>query len=254
VEPFDVGLLEAFSIHRRWRFLMHKPSEPAILYFGTPVALLSTVNEDGRPNLSPMSSVFWLGWRCVLGLDASSKTPKNMIRTGECVISLPSDGMASAVDRLARTTGCNPVPEQKVRRGYRHEPDKFGTAGLTPVPSETVRPPRVHECPVQLEATVEATHGLADGDPNLRGRVVVVETRVRRVHVEESILMAGHPNRIDPDRWRPLIMSFQQFYGLTPDKLQHSKLGRIAESLYRSPDVDRARQEALATRPVGKAA
>ena len=26
--------------------------------------------------------------------------------------------------------------------------------------------------------------------------------------------MDGWPNRIDPDKWRPLIMSFQKFYGL----------------------------------------
>ena len=30
--------------------------EPAILYFGTPVVLISTVNEDGTSNLAPMSS------------------------------------------------------------------------------------------------------------------------------------------------------------------------------------------------------
>ncbi|MCH5861867.1 hypothetical protein MMA63_24055, partial [Salmonella enterica] len=49
-------------------------SEPAILYFGTPVALLSTLNDDGSANLAPMSSVFWLGWRAVLGLAAASQT------------------------------------------------------------------------------------------------------------------------------------------------------------------------------------
>jgi len=45
----------------------HVTSELAILYFGTPVALISTTNEDGSENLAPMSSVFWLGWRCMLG-------------------------------------------------------------------------------------------------------------------------------------------------------------------------------------------
>jgi flavin reductase (DIM6/NTAB) family NADH-FMN oxidoreductase RutF len=40
---------------------MHVTSEPGILYFGTPVVLISTVNEDGSYNLAPMSSAFWLG-------------------------------------------------------------------------------------------------------------------------------------------------------------------------------------------------
>ena len=44
---------------------MHVTSEPNILYFGTPVVVISTVNEDGSYNLAPMSSVFWLGWRAL---------------------------------------------------------------------------------------------------------------------------------------------------------------------------------------------
>ena len=40
---------------------MHQSIEPAILYFGTPVVLVSTLNEDGSANLAPMSSAFWLG-------------------------------------------------------------------------------------------------------------------------------------------------------------------------------------------------
>ena len=58
---------------------MHQTIEPAILYFGTPVVLVSTLNEDGSPNLAPMSSAWWLGWRAVLGFGASSKTPQNMV-------------------------------------------------------------------------------------------------------------------------------------------------------------------------------
>jgi len=218
---------------------MHVKCEPSILYFGTPVVLISTLNEDGSYNLAPMSSVFWLGWRCMLGLAASSKSPQNMIRTGECVLNLPSVKEVAAVNRLARTTGSNPVPESKVRRGYRHESDKFGFAGLTPVASETVAAPRVRECPVQLEAIVEATHGMAEDDPVQRGHLVCIEVRIQRVYVEESILMNGEANRIDPDKWRPLIMSFQQFYGLG-SKLHASILGEIPESMYRSPDVGRA--------------
>ena len=218
---------------------MHVKSEPSILYFGTPVVLISTLNEDDTYNLAPMSSVFWLGWRCMLGLSAKSKTTQNIIRTGECVLNLPSVAEVAAVNRLARTTGSNPVPESKRLKGYRYESDKFGIAGLTPMTSETVVAPRVQECPVQLEAVVEATHGIAEGDSIQRGNLVCIEVRIQRVHIEESILMDGEPNRIDPDKWRPLIMSFQEFYGLGP-KLHPSTLGQIPESLYQSPNVERA--------------
>jgi flavin reductase (DIM6/NTAB) family NADH-FMN oxidoreductase RutF len=220
---------------------MHKTIEPGILYFGTPVVLISTVNEDGTYNLAPMSSAFWLGWRCVLGLGARSKTPQNMRRTGECVLNLPSVDIAAAVNRLALTTGSNPVPEGKIRRGYRHEADKFVIAGLTAAPSDTVLAPRVAECPVQLEARVEAMHGIADDDANQKGNLQCFEVRVQRVHVDERIMMAGERDRIDPDKWRPLIMNFQQFYGLG-SKVHESSLGTIPESAYRGPDIERARK------------
>lgn len=38
----------------------HMAIEPSILYFGTPVVLLSTENEDGSFNLAPMSSAWAL--------------------------------------------------------------------------------------------------------------------------------------------------------------------------------------------------
>ena len=220
---------------------MHVTTEPAILYFGTPVVLISTVNEDGSYNLAPMSSAFWLGWRCVIGLSSVSKTTQNIIRTGQCVMNLPSSDQAAMVDRLALTTGSDPVPQGKLARGYRHEKEKFALAGFTPAPSQTVKAPRALQCPVQMETVVEAVHQLAENDQILRGRIVTFELRMQRVHAERSILMDGHANRIDPDKWRPLIMSFQKFYGLEPAQTHGSTLASIPEALYRSPDVDRAR-------------
>jgi flavin reductase (DIM6/NTAB) family NADH-FMN oxidoreductase RutF len=220
----------------------HAQIEPGILYFGTPVVLISTRNEDGSANLAPMSSAFWLGWRAILGLGAKSKTAQNLLRTGECVLNLPSDAQAAAVDRLALTTGSNPVPTYKYDRGYRFEPDKFTRAGLTPVAAECVSPPRAAECPVHLETVLEATHPLAADDEAQRGSILTFEVRVLRVHVAEEIRLPGNGNRIDPDAWRPLIMSFQQLYGLGP-KVHESTLARIPEHLYRGPDIERARSE-----------
>jgi flavin reductase (DIM6/NTAB) family NADH-FMN oxidoreductase RutF len=122
--------------------------EPAIFYFGTPVVLIGSTNEDGSFNLAPMSSAWWVGWRCMLGLAANSKTTENMIQSGECVLNLPSAGLVGAVDRLARTTGSDPVPPGKIMRGYRHAHDKFGLCGLTAMAGETVAAPRALECPV----------------------------------------------------------------------------------------------------------
>jgi flavin reductase (DIM6/NTAB) family NADH-FMN oxidoreductase RutF len=212
---------------------MHKSIEPAILYFGTPVILVSSLNEDGTTNVAPMSSAWWLGWSCMLGFGARSKTPANILRTGECVLNLASVDQVDAVDRLARTTGSNPVPPHKVAMGYRHEPDKLGTGRLTAVPSEVVAPPRLLECPVQLEATLEGSHPLAASDPDRAGKLIGLEVRIRRVHVDEALIMKGTTDRIDPLAWRPLIMSFTQFFGLTDGMVHPSRLSEIPESMYR---------------------
>ncbi|MET6996046.1 flavin reductase family protein [Chitinophaga defluvii] len=218
---------------------MHQLSEPAILYFGTPVVLISTVNEDHTFNLAPMSSIFWLGWRCMIGLGSASKTTANLIRTRECVLNLPAVHQADVVNRLALTTGADPVPASKQKRGYRFVPNKFETAGLEPVPSLAVSAPRAGTCPVQLEARVVAIHRMGEEDEQQRGRLVSLELQILKVHLDAAILMDGYPNRVDPDKWRPLIMSFQEFYGLG-QKVDTSVLASIPEDLYRMPQSKNA--------------
>lgn len=226
----------------------HVAIEPAILYWGTPVVLNSTENPNGTFNLAPISSAFWLGWRCMLGMGASSQTAQNLLRTGELVVNLVDQKQVDVVNRLSLLTGTNPVPERKLQRGYRFEDDKFGAAGLTPLPSETVKPPRVRECPVQMEAElVQAIPVMADlddesqHDPASAG-TLCFEVRIKRVHVDPAILLRGHRDRIDPNAWRPLIMSYCRYYGLGPE-LTESTLAGIPERLYRTPDIDRARME-----------
>lgn len=221
---------------------MHITIEPSILYFGTPVVLIGTKNENDTDNLAPMSSIFWLGWRCMIGLAAASKTTQNLMRNRQCVLNLPSVNEVAAVNRLAKTTGSNPVPEGKLLKGYRYEEDKFSIAGLTKLDGETVNAPRVQECPVQMEAVVEAVHGLAEGDPDMRGKIVTFELRIQRVYLEQAILMEDNNNRVDPDKWKPLIMSFQEFYSLG-NKVHSSTLGEIPERLYNTLDRERTMRE-----------
>ncbi len=75
--------------------------EPKILYFATPVALISSLDEDGTTNLAPMSSFWALGWTLMLGLLDETKTAENFARDPECVINLPSPEMWQQVEKLA---------------------------------------------------------------------------------------------------------------------------------------------------------
>ncbi|KAI9685148.1 MAG: hypothetical protein M1822_004735 [Bathelium mastoideum] len=215
--------------------MSHSAIEPAILYWGTPVVLVTTTNEDGTPNIGVMSSAFWLGNRCMLGLASSSQTTINLRRTKQCVLNLPSDNMIAQVNAISRTTGSPIVPDFKVNLGYQHVKDKFTISRLTPEKSETVGPPRIKECPVQMEAAMVGEHKMMGDLPGeLQGFALAIEVMVLKTYVIDAIRKDGHANRIDPDKWRPMIMSFQHLYGLRNVE-QKSTLSNIEEELYRLP-------------------
>jgi flavin reductase (DIM6/NTAB) family NADH-FMN oxidoreductase RutF len=187
---------------------MHVDPGLKVLYFGTPVVLISSRNDDDTANLAPMSSAWWLGQSCMLGLDNSSQTTANLLREGECVLNLPSSAMVDAVDRIALTTGKLAVPDHKAKQGYRYEPDKFSAAQLTEQESELIRAPRVAECPIQLECRVVSSHPF--GSP--ASYATAFQAEVLRAHVEEELVIPG-THYVDPRGWDPLIMKFCEFFG-----------------------------------------
>ncbi|NUS10327.1 MAG: flavin reductase family protein [Streptomyces sp.] len=191
----------------------HLEISPAVLYFGTPVVLLSTENDDGTFNLAPISSAWALGRTVVIGLGRSGQTAANLTRRPGLAISLPAPEQWPAVERLAPLTGRYPVPADK-HAGCRFEADKFGAAGLTPEPSHTVRPPRVAECPLQFEARAERVR------PDVSGGHVIVEAAVVKVHAAPHIVVPG-TDHIAPDAWSPLVYNFRHYFGLGPE-LGHS--------------------------------
>lgn len=188
----------------------HRTIDPSILYIGTPVVLVSTRNADGTANLAPISSAWWLGKTGVIGMGTRSHTVENLRREKECVLSVPSVDLVTEVDRLALTTGSDPIPRYKDVMGFEHVANKFERAGLTEIASEVVLPPRVAECPIQLEGTVSSITEVGDAEEHS----AAIEVRIVRTHVHESILALDHRHHIDPDKWRPLIMNFLEFYGL----------------------------------------
>jgi flavin reductase (DIM6/NTAB) family NADH-FMN oxidoreductase RutF len=185
---------------------------PKILYFGNPIAIVSSLNEDGSANLAPISSFWILGWTAVLGLLNDTKTLGNLEANPHCVVNIPSPDLWQQVERLAPLTGLDPVPEEKAPK-FRHAKDKFAEAGLTPMASECVAAPRVEECPAQLEAKVRRVHRL-EGDARLRALTggAAVEVEVLRVHVRKDFVLGEH--YVNAEQWQPLIYNFRHYYGL----------------------------------------
>ena len=190
--------------------------EPKILYFGTPVALVSSLNEDGKTNLAPISSFWALGWTLVLGLADETKTADNLRRHPECVVNLPTPEMWQQVEKLAPLTGKNPVPELKAKQ-FHFEPQKFETANLTPLASDLVKPKRAKECAVHLEAKVTQLHNLSGEKLRRAGGAIAAEVEVLRVHVATEFILEG--DYIDPEKWSPLIYNFRHYYRLADKEL-----------------------------------
>jgi flavin reductase (DIM6/NTAB) family NADH-FMN oxidoreductase RutF len=181
---------------------------PKMLYFGTPVVLVSSLNDDGSTNIAPMSSAWWVGNTAMLGLSVNSQTVRNLQQRPACVLNLADAAMVEAVDRLALLTGRPDVPAYKRDRGYRYEPDKYAAAGLTPTAAEAGQPTAVAQSPIHLHGRVRAIHDIDGTDSGLRA----MEVAVLRTHVEQRLLMDQHPNYIDPLRWDPLIMKFTEYF------------------------------------------
>jgi flavin reductase (DIM6/NTAB) family NADH-FMN oxidoreductase RutF len=145
--------------------------------------------------------------------------------------------MIRPVNAIARTTGSEQVPADKLIRGYRHDKDKFKTAGLTPMKSELVHSERIAECPVQMESRLVGQYEMMSDLPGeTKGFTLAIELQIRKTYVQESLRLAGHENRVDSDAWRPMIMSFQHLYGLKGGPRDKSVLADVEEELYRMPE------------------
>jgi flavin reductase (DIM6/NTAB) family NADH-FMN oxidoreductase RutF len=110
-----------------------------------PIAWVSTLNEDGSTNLAPFS--FFTGVSsypptcliCVSRTSAGNKkdTWTNVERHGELVIHVVTDALAQKMNVTSRS--------------FPYGVDEIAEAGLTKVPSERIKVPRIAESPVAME-------------------------------------------------------------------------------------------------------
>ena len=163
--------------------------EPRILYFGAPVALISSLNEDGATNLAPRSSFWAPGWTLVPGVLDETKTAENLARHPECAVNIASPELCNNVEELAALTGKNPVPETKAKQ-FRFEPDKFKSAGLTPLANDLMRPARARECPVQMEARIHNLHRISGAKLEQLGGGIAAEVEIVRDTWQTTLCLA----------------------------------------------------------------
>ena len=155
-----------------------------------PIAFVSTLSEDGVRNLAPFSFFNAVAYRpptVVIGINRREDglrkdTLRNIEETGEFVVNVVTDDIAEAMNRTAAD--------------YPPDVDEFRLAGLTPAPSQLVRPPRVAESPVNMECRLEQVVPIGSG-ADATGLVI---GRILLLHVRDDLL-DGH--RVDHGRLRP---------------------------------------------------
>jgi flavin reductase (DIM6/NTAB) family NADH-FMN oxidoreductase RutF len=152
-----------------------------------PIAFASTIDELGRPNLAPFSffNVFSANPPILIFSPARSGRDNTTKHTYENVKKVP-EVVVNVVDyQLVHQCSL-------ASTAYDEGVNEFVKAGLTPIPSEVVRPFRVKESPVQMECIVKQVIEL--GHEGGAGNLVIAE--VVRMHIADHVLTED--GKIDP--------------------------------------------------------
>ena len=161
--------------------LPHDPFKSLIV--PRPIGWISTIDIDGNVNLAPYSFFNAICYDpCIVmfsssGLvdDPKKHSRRNAEETGEFVCNLVSEELK---DKMNSTSA-------HVARGV----DEMALAGLTPAPSEIVKPPRVLESPAHLECQYLKTVEFESNLPNQSHGVVFGE--VVGIHIQDEYLKDG---------------------------------------------------------------
>lgn len=153
-----------------------------------PIAFASTVDKDGNPNLSPFSFFNAFGANPPIlifsparsGRDNTNKhSLLNIQEVPEVVINMVTFDMAQQMS----------LASSPFARGV----NEFEKSGFTMLESETIKPFRVKESPIQYECKVQQV--IETGDQGGAGNLVICE--VTRIHLDKDIL--DYEGKVDPN-------------------------------------------------------
>jgi len=156
------------------------PHDPFNAIIGPrPIGWISTRSAGGVLNLAPYS--FFNGFNYIppiIGFSSVGRKDslRNIEETGEFVWNLATRPLAEAMNQ-----SCAAVP---------HDVDEFQLAGLTPLASQKVAPPRVAESPVTMECKCTQIIQLQGADgAQIQSWLVLGE--VIAVHIDQRLLKDG---------------------------------------------------------------
>lgn len=177
-----------------------------------PIAVVSTLNEDGTNNVAPFSFFTGVSAKpmivafCPLIRSSNGQlkdTPRNIFREKEFVINFVSQPI---VDKVNMTS-----------TELEYGKDEFELAGLTPIESERIKAKRIKESLIHFECLYRDS--LSYGDDPGCGQIITGE--VVKVHVAKELLDQG---RIDTDKFAPVGRGAGNDWILCDSRIQLDRL------------------------------
>jgi flavin reductase (DIM6/NTAB) family NADH-FMN oxidoreductase RutF len=173
-----------------------------------PIAFVSSLSADGIRNLAPFSFFTAISANppvvCFCPMVRSSDrgqkdTLKNIQATQEFVVNIVSEEFAEKMNICSGE--------------YPPEVDEFQVSGLTPVPSDLVKPARVAESHIHMECRLLWIFHISERV--LGGSIVLGE--VLRFHVDDALV---EDFAIDPDKLHPIGRMGGNSYTRTTDRFE----------------------------------
>ncbi|MBP1621712.1 MAG: hypothetical protein H6Q02_2479 [Acidobacteria bacterium] len=201
----DGGELRIDAVTGEWREVYRRLVEIVV---PRPIALVSSVDAEGRPNLAPFSFFTVVSANpphvafapLLSGRTGAKKdTLRNVEAVGEFVVAVVTEALAGRVN--AASAALPPGVSE------------FEHAGLTPRPAELVRAPLVVESPVNMECRLAEIRSYGEGG----GAGSLIVGRVVLVHVAERVRAAD--GRIDPELLRAVGRMGGEEWVRTRDRL-----------------------------------
>ena len=171
-----------------------------------PIAWISTTSEDGIDNLAPFSFFNAAGddpphvmFSTVQTNHTNKDTLNNILATKQFVVNMVTEALAEQMNKTSK-----PIPSLE---------SEFELAGLTPIPSILIKPPRVKESPITMEC--ELVHHYSLENHKFGGATIIIG-KIVLFHIDESVLLDDY--KINMETYKPIARLAGSNY---------SKLGEI---------------------------
>lgn len=171
-----------------------------------PIGWISTISEDGILNLAPFSYFNAVGddpphvmFSTVRTNNSNKDTLNNVLATKQFVVNMVTEDLAEQMNMTSQ-----PIPANE---------SEFELAGLTPIASVKVKPPRVLECKITMECELVHHYNLENSKS---GGATIIIGKIVMFHIDESVLLDNY--KINLETYKPIARLAGSNY---------SKLGEI---------------------------